>query len=367
MNELDIAIADYKSGDLKKAETDCRTVLSRYPDHPMALHLMAQICGDDNRPDEAHSYREAAVRIENPDPTAYNFLGRSFWDRGDIDRAIDSFDSAVNLRFTHPAALDNLATALAARGKPDDRFTVTIVTPTMGNHYLAQAIAGVQVQSYPNIEHLIVSDGPNAESATRKMIPSSPRHPVHLMTLPYNTGANAFNGHRIYGAAMHLANGRYISFLDDDNWFEPDHIASLMAAITTQGLQWAYAMRNIVDPDGVKLAQDNCSSLGRWPIWHDSKKYLVDTNCYLIRRDIAVTHSPLWFRRYRDEIPPDYALCRALLDNHPKFDCTGLFSVNYRVENSPLSMKREFYLEGNAAMEQRYPDGFPWTRKPADS
>lgn len=367
MNELDIAIADYKSGNLQKAEAGCRAVLSRYPGHAIALHLMAQICGADNRPDEAHGYLEAAVEIESPEPAAFNFLGKSFWQRGEVDRAIDSFDAAVNLRFTHAAALDNLATALASRGTPDDRFLVTVVTPSMGNHYLAQAIEGVQAQTYPNIEHFIAADGPDAEAAIRKMMPASPRHPIHLLTLPYNTGANGFNGHRIYGAAMHLANGRYISFLDDDNWFEPDHIASLMAAITTRGLHWAYAMRNIVDPDGVRLGQDNCASLGKWPLWHDAEKYLVDTNCYLIRRDIAVAHSPLWFRRYRDEIPPDFALCRALLDHHPKFEGTGLFSVNYRVENSPLSMRREFFLEGNEAMKQRYPGGFPWTRKPAES
>ena len=363
MSDLDTAIAEYKSGNLPKAEGICRTFLSQYPKNRVAIHLMAQICGDSDRGDEAHAYLESAVRLEDPDPSAYNFLGKSHWDRGDIDGAIDIFNAAVELRLTHTAAQDNLATALAARGKPDDRFRVSVVTATLGNDYLAQAIESVQAQTYPNIEHLVVVDGPEAEGAVRKILPASPRHPIHLLTLPYNTGANGFVCHRIYGAAPYLANGRYISFLDDDNWFEPDHIASMMTEITTRGLQWSYALRNIVDADGVHLGQDNSQSLGRWSIWSDSEKFLVDVNCYLLRRDIALAHTPLWYRRYRDELPPDFMLCRGLLENYPKFDGIGRYTVNYRVENSPLSMTREFFFEGNEAMKQRYPNGFPWVKK----
>ena len=37
--------------------------------------------------------------------------------------------------------------------------------------------------------------------------------------LPYPTGLDGFQGHRIYGGAPYLARGDLICFLDEDNWW----------------------------------------------------------------------------------------------------------------------------------------------------
>ena len=63
------------------------------------------------------------------------------------------------------------------------------------------------------------------------------------MVLPFATGTDRYNGHRIYGALSFIANGDYFIFLDEDNALEPNHIdaAARTALILFRKEQWAEA------------------------------------------------------------------------------------------------------------------------------
>src|SRR5262249_12098476 len=151
---------------------------------------------------------------------------------------------------------------LAEFRDPTPRFSVSVLTASIGNPMLAQTIASVQAQTYPFIDHIIVADGPEYHDRVRALLPQNPRYPVHLLSLPFNVGGGGYLGHRIYAALPFLANGRFVTIVDEDNWFEPDHISALMAKITAGGLDWAYSLRKIVDSDGHFIANDDCESLG---------------------------------------------------------------------------------------------------------
>jgi hypothetical protein len=231
----------------------------------------------------------------------------------------------------------------------------------LGTAHLVRAIDSVQAQTHPWIEHLVVADGPDAEARVRAVLPSAPRHRVHLLTLPYNLGGGGFNGHRVYGAAAYLVHGRFLGYLDEDNWLEPDHVGSLVERLEARGLAWAYALRQVVDAEGNLIARDDCQSLGRWATWNDPSVHLVDTNCYLVRRGIAMQVSPKWYRTANGEIvSPDFRLCAALMMRFPRFDTTGVYTVNYRLHGAQAAGRNAFFRRGNAEMARRYPDGFPW-------
>jgi hypothetical protein len=283
---------------------------------------------------------------------------------GAVDQALDILDKAVDLRLNYHDAQDALCRALERRARAEGRYLVSIITPTIGSHQLRRAIDSVQRQSYGKLEHIIVIDGPQGADAAKAAIPAHPRHPYHLVQLPFNTGRDGFNGHRIYGAAVFLANGRYVAFLDEDNWFEELHIALLMKEIESRGLEWSYALRNIVATDGRFLMRDNCQSLGRWGTWDEPDRHLVDMNCYMVRRDIAIALSPILHRRVPDECGPDMILCELLLERRKRFNTTGRFTVNYTVENTPISATAAFFAKGNEVMRRRYRKGFPWVREP---
>src|SRR5580658_547253 len=306
--------------------------------------------------------RGAALGLHQPE--LHYARGLELLESGAVDQALDILDEAIDLRLTYHEAQAALCLALERRASAEGRYVVSIITPTIGGPQLRRAINGVQLQSYAKLEHIIVVDGPQGAKAAKAAIPAHPRHPCHVIQLPFNTGRDGFNGHRIYGAAVFLANGRYVAFLDEDNWFEPRHIELLMERIESRGLEWSYTLRNLVDRDGRFLMRDNCESLGRWSPWDEPARHLVDMNCYMLRRDIAIALSPVLYRRYPDESGPDFVLCELLLERRKRFDTTGRFTVNYTVGSTPNSVPAEFFVAGNAAMRRRYPKRLPWTREP---
>src|SRR5438874_2673006 len=108
---------------------------------------------------------------------------------------------------------------------------VTVVTATTGDARVIQAIESVAAQSHQNIQHLVVLDNPQASADIKMAIR---QRGVDVIELPYPTGKDRFLCHRIYGASTFLGSGEFFCFLDEDNWFDPDHVASLLE-ITQRG------------------------------------------------------------------------------------------------------------------------------------
>ncbi|MBW4686303.1 MAG: class I SAM-dependent methyltransferase [Komarekiella atlantica HA4396-MV6] len=243
---------------------------------------------------------------------------------------------------------------------------VSIITPVTGNPLLKQAIQSVQDQDYPHIEHLIVIDGQEREAATRSILQEIEfkKPQTHVLCLPYATGKDGFNGHRIYGMSPFLANGDYLVFQDEDNWFEPNHISSLVQLVKEKQLDWAYALRKIVNADGTFATYDNCESLGRWKVFQGDYHH-VDTSCYFLKKRIVIEYAHLFYVRFAETgIPsPDITLCNELIKAYPRCDTTGFYTFNYRVGMGKFSVKLEFFHQGNAVMQTKYPQGFPWEKE----
>jgi hypothetical protein len=83
----------------------------------------------------------------------------------------------------------------------------------------------------------------------------------------------------------------------------------------------------------------------------------------MLRRDLAIGLSPLWYRRYRVDENADYVICRHLLQKAPKCDTSGRYTVNYRISVTANSVDAAFFLKGNAVMRERFGDDPPWRAK----
>jgi glycosyltransferase involved in cell wall biosynthesis len=249
-------------------------------------------------------------------------------------------------------------------------MTISIVTPTTGAPELKQAVQSVLSQEYADIEYYVVIDGKEREAKTLALLEElGPRDPrLHTVTLPYPTGLDGFNGHRIFGAAAYLTRGELIAFLDEDNWWDPNHLLSLLQLMVSHNLDWAYSMRKIVDSDGTFLLNDDCENLGIWKACIGDFRH-VDTSCYLLKRADAVSLSPIWYKQFRDPSShtPDAILCNKLVDFKTSFGTPGLYSLNYRLGGTEKSVRLDFFQQGNKIMRDRYPNGLPWTRGPAFS
>ncbi|HMB96694.1 MAG TPA: glycosyltransferase family A protein [Tepidisphaeraceae bacterium] len=241
--------------------------------------------------------------------------------------------------------------------------TVTVITPTIGHRKLPRCVESVQQQTFPGIEHLLVVDGPQHESAVRSAIgPLNDR--VSLMNLPHATGREKWNGHRIYGAAAFLINTEFIAYLDEDNWYDPTHIELLISALQSARASWAFSLRKIVDESGNVLTRDDCESLGTLhSVWNNPNDRLIDTSCYLLRREVAVAAAPVWYgpaRPPRGVMERDRALCQLLMQHFPHSASSLQYTLNYTVGNRSDSVQAAYFFRGNEMMRKAHPDGLPW-------
>jgi len=229
-----------------------------------------------------------------------------------------------------------------------------VVTPTTGSACLKDALESVSNQGYKNLDHLVVIDGAGFEEDSKCILNQFKSEHIKIMTLPFNTGSHGFNGHRIYAAASYLINSDYVFFLDQDNWYDENHVGSLVDLMETENLDWAYSLRKIYKESTEFVVNDNCESLGSYPSY-SRRPNLVDTNCYALRRRILTQVAQAWYH----PLQADRHFFQQISSKFPNFKTTSQYSVNYRLTaNRPPTP--EFFLQGNQFMLKKYNGNLPW-------
>jgi hypothetical protein len=181
---------------------------------------------------------------------------------------------------------------------PQTPAEVAVVMPTILRSCIEQAIQSVFAQAYPGrIQLMIGVDKASAPPADLDAILA--RRPAHVsalvLELPYSTSVRhggvhtALDGGALRTLLSFLANARYVAYLDDDNTYEPGHLAALRAAI--EGKAWAFSQRMLLDAEtGRELGVDVWDSVGVGQGRFAAQGGFVDTNCLLIDK-IAVARA----------------------------------------------------------------------------
>jgi len=240
--------------------------------------------------------------------------------------------------------------------------SVVVITPSIGSSKLVDAINSVQEQTYSNIKHLIVIDGGDYASRTLKIVSDNTKDKkkqVQVSCTPENTGGPGFYGHRIYAAYPHLVNSEYVFFLDEDNWYDPNHIETLVNTIEKDNLDFAYSLRKIYNVEKEYMCDDNCESLGKWPIFinREHPSYLIDTSAYAFKRQFLNLYTGLWHwgwggdRRFYN-----------LVKDKAKHDTSGKHTLCYRLDGNEGSVTADFFTTGNKSQFEYYQGDFPWIK-----
>ena len=232
---------------------------------------------------------------------------------------------------------------------------VAVVTPTIASDLLEQCVSSVDNQTYKDLTHYIFIDGCQYEPKARKILVGSSK--TRMIELEENVGRGWY-GHRVYAACSFLVNADIICYLDEDNWYEPNHVEKLVKAIET-GAQWAYSLRKIYDKHGNYICDDNCESLGKWPIYFNNDAYHIDTSSFAVRRDVAVNIGHAWYGQWG----ADRQFFSNLKKFFPNFECTGNHSLCYRLDGNANSVTSEFFEEGNKYTKEKYQGNYPWHQK----
>jgi hypothetical protein len=231
-------------------------------------------------------------------------------------------------------------------------MTQVVIVPTTGAPALRRAVESVLAQSVPTACY-VVCDGPQFRAQVEELLRGLD---VALCVLPRNVGADGFYGHRILAGFAHLVDEDHVLFLDQDNFFAPEHVAQCVDLIAARRLQWCYSLRNIRGAGGEFVCRDDCESLGKWPAF--TQAHLIDTSSYCIRREVLLQSAHVWHGKWGQ----DRVFAQVMMQNFKAFDCTGRYTVQYCLGGNEGSVTKEFFEQGNAQMLQRYKRGFPWTR-----
>jgi glycosyltransferase involved in cell wall biosynthesis len=222
------------------------------------------------------------------------------------------------------------------------------------------AVESVEAQTYKNTKHLVVVDGLEHLEYVNSLL--NKRNCV-ITNTPNNTGGNGFYGHRIYAAYPHLIDSDYILFLDSDNWYDPDHVESLVDLMESKDLLWAHSLRKVYLNDKY-LADDCCESTGRYPIHFTlddpQPQHLVDTSSFAFKREFLIQVCQNWHsgwggdRRFYDIITHKFGV--------QSFDTTGKHTLNYRLPdmNRAYGGDLDFFARGNELVKQRNGGKYPW-------
>lgn len=124
---------------------------------------------------------------------------------------------------------------------------ISVITPTWKRHdsLLYEAIPTVAAQTGVQLEHIVVSDGPDCE--LKLLVPDHVRYfelPEHDPEKHWGAPARNFG--------LTKARGEFIAYLDDDDLWEPDHLETLLYALKTDPeAQWARSCGIIPVPGGI--------------------------------------------------------------------------------------------------------------------
>jgi glycosyltransferase involved in cell wall biosynthesis len=113
---------------------------------------------------------------------------------------------------------------------------ISVIIPTCDRQqYLEFAIESVIGQTLLPCEIIVVDNGYNCAN-----VPSISQLPLSVIRLPARCGVS-----RARNAGAHAAKGRYLAFLDDDDWWEPNFLELLYAKLVKTRADCVYGRKDI--------------------------------------------------------------------------------------------------------------------------
>ena len=229
---------------------------------------------------------------------------------------------------------------------------VAVVTPTFGSMHLQKCVESVDKQTYKDLTPYIFIDGYDHRRKVFDTCEGASR--TKFVILEENVGKGWY-GHRVYASCSFLVNADVIVYLDEDNWFDPCHVDKLVKKLQ-EGYDWVYSLRKIYDKDGNFICEDDCESLGKWPVYFDPNVNHIDTSSFAVKRDIATRIGHAWYGQWG----ADRQFFYNLKQNFPNYDCTNNHTMCYRLDGNENSVNKEFFEEGNKIQKMKYGENFPW-------
>ncbi len=155
---------------------------------------------------------------------------------------------------------------------------VSIIMPVWNRAFqVADAIRSVQAQDFHDWELVVADDGSTdgTLAVLREMASHDSR--IRVLAEPHQGVCASRN------AALTVARGRYVAFLDSDNHWRPHFLGTMLRGMQQSGLRAAYAGSRLVDRDGKTSYRAYRGGLDHLLVLNH-----IDLNVLVVERSIAV-------------------------------------------------------------------------------
>lgn len=202
-------------------------------------------------------------------------------------------------------------------------YKLTVITPTVGRPELDKLIDSIrnkQTISTDDVYHLIMWD--DRIDDPEKDPQSYNSENTFSVQIPGSLG-KVFGSH-LRAVALMMVQTPWVTFSDDDVWWEPNHYATLTNIMDDpNGNDWGGVRRNIWNPfTKERIGVDNFESVGDSPD-RNVPYEMLDGNCMVFKADYGFYGSPL----YRE--------MNGYGDDRKLYAYLKECNVNYKLLNTP--------------------------------
>ncbi len=180
-----------------------------------------------------------------------------------------------------------------ADGDLQQPMDAAVVIPTILRPYLRQALESIFAQRFAGRIHVLVGiDVPRGDLAViDAACAQRPSHcAVQVFWPGYSTSVRngglmaPGDGGALRAMLTYLANSPYVAYLDDDNWWDPNHLTQLRGAI--DAADWAFSLRWFVHPETRRpVCVDVWESVGPGQgLFKERFGGFVDPSCLMINK-----------------------------------------------------------------------------------
>lgn len=155
---------------------------------------------------------------------------------------------------------------------------VSIVLPVYnGEKFLDISIKSCLEQTYKNWELLIIDDGSsdNSERIARKYSEQDCR-------ISYFRNSENLKLPRTLNRGFSLANGKYLTWTSDDNYYRPEAIKKMVSTLEETGAGFVFAACSIINENGDRIAENRAPKEYRHAIWD----YDFVGACFMYTREV---------------------------------------------------------------------------------
>ena len=174
-----------------------------------------------------------------------------------------------------------------------DLPVVSVIIPTYkrAEQFLCRSIESVMQQSYEHLEIIVVDDNP-VDSPHRQETAQVMQQFADDQRIVYMQNERNLGGSLTRNAGLNVASGTYVTFLDDDDLYLPDKVATQVRYMQQNQLDMCFTDFRIhsMDDKLVDYRQydrlHDCSGepLMKYHIMH----HVTGTNTYMFKRDVLL-------------------------------------------------------------------------------